>query len=286
MIAAAAPLLIALASVAVLATLAWLARASIARHWRTALPRLPLPMLALAASYGVFSFNALFVPAWVALVSAAAFELTYVALAAVSTPDRRRATVIAVSAVVVSVFYNTLAGLFHIRPALLVGRPLWADVLLAVLHGLPLAIVAYNVAALLLHATPVQPRGHAAQRRALGRKLITALRSTRAQAAQLAATAAQAGPHAAQAEQRAAQLYGELETARAGQERAAQRAAQAELHAAQLEGSLAQAGDIDVRALAQWAHALGADKREIARQLRRPEATVRGWVAKSAAAAD
>ncbi|MFN8504459.1 hypothetical protein [Kouleothrix sp.] len=31
-------------------------------HWRGVLARLPLPMLALAASYGVYSFAALFVP--------------------------------------------------------------------------------------------------------------------------------------------------------------------------------------------------------------------------------
>jgi len=46
-------------------------------NWRGILARLPLPMLALAASYGVYEFARLFVPMWVALVQAAAFELTY-----------------------------------------------------------------------------------------------------------------------------------------------------------------------------------------------------------------
>ncbi|MCG8351146.1 MAG: hypothetical protein MI924_25530 [Chloroflexales bacterium] len=122
--------------------------------------RLPLPMLALAASYGVYTFNLLFVPVWVALVSAAAYELTYVALAFVRVADaqRRRAAIIALAAVVVSVLYNSLSGLFHRRPDLLISPPLWADVTLAVLHGLPLAIVAYNVAVLLLHdEQPAQP---------------------------------------------------------------------------------------------------------------------------------
>lgn len=119
--------------------------------WRDTLARAPLPMLALAAAYGVYSFQLLFTPAWVALVSAAAFELTYIALAFVGTPDPRRATAISVAAVVVSVAYNTLAALFARRPALLADTPLWGDVALAVLHGLPLAVVAYNVAALLLH---------------------------------------------------------------------------------------------------------------------------------------
>lgn len=50
------------------------------------------------------------------------------------------------------------AAYFHrIRPALLAARPLWADVSLAVLHGLPLAVVAYNVAALLLHGERAHP---------------------------------------------------------------------------------------------------------------------------------
>jgi hypothetical protein len=124
--------------------------------WRAVLSRAPLPMLALAASHGVYSYNLLFVPAWVALVSAAAFELTYCGLSVVRlTADQQpRARRIAASAVFVSVIYNTLAGLFHRRPDLLADLPLGLDVLLAILHGLPLAIVAYNVAHLLLHDLP------------------------------------------------------------------------------------------------------------------------------------
>ena len=119
--------------------------------WRTIAARAPLPLLALSAAYGVFTFQALFVPAWVALLSAAAFEVTYLSLAFTPTRDTRRATVISVAAVVVSVLYNTLSSLFHLRPALLADRPLWADVTLAALHGAPLAVVAYAVADLLLH---------------------------------------------------------------------------------------------------------------------------------------
>lgn len=122
--------------------------------WSDMLARTPLPMLALAAAWGVYEFQLLFVPWQVAVISAAAFELTYIALAFVATPDPRRASAISVAAVVVSVAYNTLAALFARRPALLDAPPLWGDVALAVLHGLPLAVVAYNVAALLLHATP------------------------------------------------------------------------------------------------------------------------------------
>jgi len=122
-------------------------------NWRTILARLPLPMLALAASYGVWSFNLLFVPWWVAFVSAAAFELVYVGLSVEdhAIHNRRRASWIAVSAVAVSVLYNVASGLFHRRPELLEAPPLWLDALLAVMHGLPLAVVAYAVASLLLH---------------------------------------------------------------------------------------------------------------------------------------
>ena len=123
-------------------------------NWRSILARLPLPMLALAASYGVYEFARLFVPVWVALVQAAAFELTYIGLAVVqvSADQRRRARLISIGAVVVSVLYNTLSGLFHRRPEVLVDLPLAADVALALLHGAPLAWVAFLVADLLLHA--------------------------------------------------------------------------------------------------------------------------------------
>ena len=112
----------------------------------------PLLMLASSAAYGVAMFQALFVPWYVAWLSAAAFECTYAFLAFLRTPDTRRAMWLSLAAVGVSVVYNTLSSLFHIRPALLVDRPLWSDVVLAVLHGAPLAIVAYAVASLLLHS--------------------------------------------------------------------------------------------------------------------------------------
>lgn len=119
--------------------------------WSTLLRAMPLLMLASSAAYGVAMFQALFVPWYVAWLSAAAFECTYALLAFVGTTDTRRAMWLSVAAVAVSVVYNTLSSLFHIRPALLVDRPLWSDVTLALLHGAPLAIVAYAVASLLVH---------------------------------------------------------------------------------------------------------------------------------------
>lgn len=121
------------------------------------LPRLALVMLALTAAYGVYEFQATFTPPWVAFVSAAAFELVYISLSVLETPDRRRATMIATTAVAVSVIYNSLAALFTRQPDLLIGTPLWANVALVVLHGAPLAIVAYNLSVLLVHAkTPAE----------------------------------------------------------------------------------------------------------------------------------
>ena len=128
---------------------------SVARwpYWRPLLARLPLPMLALAASYGVYRFALLFVPPWVAIVQAAAFELVYIGLAVVELPPEqmRRARRISVGAVVVSIAYNTLDGLFHRRPGMLIDTPLWGDIALAILHGAPLAWLAWLVADLLLH---------------------------------------------------------------------------------------------------------------------------------------
>ena len=125
-------------------------------RWRAILATLPLPMLALAASYGVYEYSRLFVPAWVALAQAAAFEMTYLGLAVVQVQhdQRHRARLISLGAVVVSVSYNTLAGLFHREPALLAAAPLWANVILSLLHGAPLAWLAFLVADLLLHRVP------------------------------------------------------------------------------------------------------------------------------------
>src|SRR5689334_20914200 len=110
--------------------------------WREVVARLPLPMLALSASYGVYSFALLYVPAIVAGIQAASFELTYIGLSVTRNLDkdrRKKATAISIGAVVVSILYNSLAGLFHRQPQLMDGLTVWQECVLAVLHGAPLA---------------------------------------------------------------------------------------------------------------------------------------------------
>lgn len=125
-------------------------------NWRGVLAHLPLPMLGLAASYGVYSFALLFVPQFFALAQAAAFELTYIGLAVVDAPElarRSRAARISVAAVAVSVVYNSASGYFHRNPLALSGLSFWEELGLAIVHGAPLAITAYFVADFLLHPT-------------------------------------------------------------------------------------------------------------------------------------
>lgn len=196
-------------------------------HWRDVMARLPLPTLALAASYGVYSYALLFVPQWVAIVQAAAFELTYLGLSTVDVPERwrrRRAAAISLAAVSVSVVYNSAAGYFHRNPAALIGLSFAEELGLAVAHGAPLAIVAYLVADLLLHT--FNPRAIPAQRRALIRKLARLLRESRGLVAtlrtqidlvrgELEHLRASAEGQCAQSTEEAARLRGEVERLRA-----------------------------------------------------------------------
>lgn len=133
-------------------------REIIKKHWRGVLARLPLPMLAIPASYGVFEFTHLFVPWWVAVMQAAAFETVYVGLAAydkLTQADKWRALGISGFAVFASVAYNTLAGMFTLDPTLLQSwKGSWEGVaVLAALHGVPLALLAFFVSNFTLHRT-------------------------------------------------------------------------------------------------------------------------------------
>lgn len=143
----------------------------IVRNWRGFLARLPLPMLGLAASYGVYRFALLFVPGWVAVITASSFEFVYIGLAVYDKFDakgRQSALYVSLAAVVTSILYNVLDGFFHRRPDLLAGLPWWGDLLLSVVHGAPLAVLAFLVSRLVMHpasapATPSNNRPESAK---------------------------------------------------------------------------------------------------------------------------
>jgi hypothetical protein len=215
--------------------------------WRSLLARLPLPMLALAASYGVYSFATLFVPPWVAGIQAAAFELTYIGLAVTRGLDgaqRKRATAISIGAVVASIVYNTLAGWFHKQAGLLDTASPIAWLMFAILHGAPLAWVAYLVADLLLHSGRRSDRPK--ELRALIKRLARLLRTVRAAAAPLEVMLAQA--------------RAELETVRAMLQAQGNELAQALIEAAQANADreswqrqAAQNGEDTARAMREFA---------------------------------
>lgn len=244
-------------------------------HWRDVLARLPLPTLALAASYGVYSYALLFVPQWVAVVQAAAFELTYLGLSTVDVPERwrrRRAAAISLAAVSVSVVYNSAAGYFHRNPAALSGLSFVEELGLAVAHGAPLAIVAYLVADLLLHT--FNPRAIPTQRRALIRRLTRLVRGLRESLASAGAAIsdltreanearATAEGQRAQATEEAARLRGEIDRLRA------------ELAAPQASAGPTLAA---VVAYAQSAVQGGRSLADVARETGFKESTLRDWM--------
>lgn len=124
------------------------------RNWRGFVARLPLPLLGLAASYGVYRFALVFVPMWVAIVTASSFEFVYIGLAVYDkfgAKERREALYVSLAAVVTSILYNVLDGFFHRRPELLSGLPWWGDLALSLVHGAPLAILAFLVSRLVMH---------------------------------------------------------------------------------------------------------------------------------------
>lgn len=122
--------------------------------WRVILGIVPMPMLALGASYGVYEFGRLFMPWYFALIGAMAFEAVYVGLAVQrlrSNKARERARNISRGAVVVSVLYVAVAGYATRNPGALINIPWYSEVALALLHATPLATLNYLVAQLLLH---------------------------------------------------------------------------------------------------------------------------------------
>ena len=128
-------------------------------NWNAVLSILPLPMLGLAASFGVYFFSTRFVPEWVAIGEAMAFELTYIGLTAsraISGAKYKRARWVSLAAVGVSVIYNTLAAALHLHPEMMdILKPtengFWPGVgfwVVAMLHGAPLAILGFFISEL------------------------------------------------------------------------------------------------------------------------------------------
>lgn len=122
--------------------------------WRDVFAMLPLPMLGAAAAYGVYFFAKQFVPAWVAVAEAAAFELVYIGLSVMeglSEKKRAMARKVSLGAVAVSVIYNSLAAAIHLQPDLMKSMHVAFIWILSVVHGAPLAILSFFVADLLTH---------------------------------------------------------------------------------------------------------------------------------------
>lgn len=143
----------------VLLFLVWIAAFRYLRlPWRAVLAMLPTPMLGFASSYGVYAFNTHFAPPWVAIIMAAAYEVTYVGIAAfanLSTSQVDKGNKIARDAAVISFAQNALAGLVYIQPSVR-GYEAWGA--WSLLVNLPLAAlhaaqvwIAYRAANFTLH---------------------------------------------------------------------------------------------------------------------------------------
>lgn len=214
---------------------------------------LPLPMLALAASHGVYRFAVLFVPPWVAMVQAAAFELTYIGLALqgdLTEAARKRARNISIGAVVVSILYNGVSGYFDRNVEQLANIGIAGEVVLTILHGTPLAVVAYLVSDLILHGE------------SKAGTIIAALQDELASLKeQLAAAAKQIADQATAHAAALATTQGSLATAQA----AAAESSQAHASAAQIVAQVRQQLEESIRREAQLQRDLSQAK-ELARQ--------------------
>jgi DNA-binding transcriptional regulator YiaG len=267
------------------------------------------PIVGLFLAQGLYVWrwyvgDALATPAWVlalaGIAAVAAIDGAMVATVAGMRQGRRSRA--SVAAIVVTAGFGAAVALDLYGALALVSAWLHA--------GFALTIVCY-----LLHLAHPRAR-HTdirAQRRRLVRRLVAALRNTRAEAHSLEGIAAQAEHRAAQLAEGLAQARAEvaqaetegraeLESARAlasekaeGLARAAHQAAQlaAELQAARaevarLQAEPAQVEGFDPRTVAQWLAQAGVSGREIARRLNVGESTVRNWTkpARATSAAD
>lgn len=126
-------------------------------------PRLAIVALSLVSAYEVYRFLLWFLPWWLAMIGASAFELVYIALVVIPYGDDKqkgRGTNLSRVAVAVSVVYTFIAGYSHLDPEWMrwvaTGRDWLAitfKLIITALHAVPLATMAYSVSGLVLHET-------------------------------------------------------------------------------------------------------------------------------------
>jgi hypothetical protein len=182
------------------------------------------------------------------------------------------------AAIVVTASFGAAVALDLYGAIMLVSAWLHAGFALTIvcylLHlAAPRASVAHDGAAL------AQEKEAYAQLHASYARAEAALAQAQEERAQIEQASAQAHAEYAQRERGLAQLEQAIAMRDDG-------LARAQATIAQLEQALAQAGELDLREVAQWGASLGASKRDLARVLRRPESTVRTWVKPVVSAAD
>lgn len=124
-------------------------------------PRLAIVALSLVSAYEVYRFLLWFLPEWLAMIGASAFELVYIALVVIPYGDDKqkgRGTNLSRVAVAVSVVYTFIAGYSHLDPEWMQwvmgatdDMAIWFKLGIALLHAVPLATMAYAVSGLVLH---------------------------------------------------------------------------------------------------------------------------------------
>lgn len=128
-------------------------------HLRPWIPRAATLVLAFGSSVGIYHFSLLFYSVEVSRIIAGSFDGAYLGLAVIEArfdnPNLRKEAInVARTACATAMIMVTLAGLFHLRPELLIDKPLWGDVVLSLVHGVPLSYLAYKMSRLILHEMP------------------------------------------------------------------------------------------------------------------------------------
>lgn len=122
--------------------------------WGKIVPMAAMLTLSFGASVGVYVIMRQFAGPIVSAINASSFELTYLGLALAdknTAKARQLATNVSIGAVIVSILMNVSAGLLIKYPALAGSTNIAWVIYLAVLHGVPLALLAYFMAALIIH---------------------------------------------------------------------------------------------------------------------------------------